>query len=113
MPLMGNSRAFGFCTRMRTCRRCEKMSALCIFIEITESFGASSCSADAQPANRPSDALSSAAVSAARRTSGMPMRQHVRRDQHHALLGDQELLRVLIAIEADARTRSEHAVLVD
>ena len=36
---------------MRTCRRCEKMSALCIFIEITDSFGASSSSVEAQPAS--------------------------------------------------------------
>src|SRR5688572_29403825 len=89
------------------------MAGLCIFTEITESFGASSCSVDAQPASKPSHALSSVAASAARRASGMPMRQHVRRDQHHALLGDEEFLRVLIAIEADARTRSEYAMLVD
>jgi hypothetical protein len=34
---------------MRTCSRCEKMSALCTFIETTDSFGASNLNCDAQP----------------------------------------------------------------
>src|SRR3954471_23086373 len=106
MPLMGNSRSFGFCTRMRTCMRCEKMSALCTFIDTTESFGASNLSADAQPAS----SISSAAATA-RSTSRMPMRQHVRRDQHHALFGDQEFLRILGPVQANARAGGQHAML--
>src|SRR6185295_17988212 len=108
MPLMGSSRALGFCTRMRICMRCEKMSALCTFIDTTESVGASRSNVEAQPAS----AISSAAA-AARSGSRMPMRQHVRRDQHHAFFRDQVFLRVLGAVEADARAGREHAVLVD
>src|SRR5690242_20046158 len=108
MPLMGSSRSFGFCTRIRICMRCEKMSALCTFIETTDSCGGSSLKVEAQPPS----AISSTAA-AARGGSRMPMRQHVRRDQHHALLGDQEFLRVLGTVEADARAGREHAMLVD
>src|SRR6187402_2577409 len=108
MPLMGSSRSFGFCTRMRTCMRCEKMSALWIFMLTTESLGASNLRADAQPVS----ASSSAAVPA-RSGSRMPMRQHVRRDQHHALFGDQEFLRVLGAVHTDTGAGGEHTMLVD
>src|SRR6188474_203769 len=108
MPLMGSSRSFGFCTSMRICMRCEKMSALCTFIETTDSLGASSLNVDAQP-----ESVISSAAATARSASRMAMRQHVRGDQHHALVRDQVLLCVFGAIEADARAGGEHAMLVD
>src|SRR5689334_14946682 len=99
MPLMGSSRAFGFMTRMRTTRRCEKMSALCTRIDITDNLGASNLK-EAQPETS-SNAASSAPRAARATISGMAMREHFRRDQHHALLGHQELLGVLGLVVAD------------
>src|SRR5687768_11957251 len=104
MPFTGNSRVFGFTTRMRTSMRCEKMSALCTFIEITDRCGASSLSAEAQP-----ESASSAAVA----TSHLGMVQHVRRDEHDAFFRDEETLRVLEPVMSNAGVGGQLAVLVD
>src|SRR3954464_11369559 len=112
MPLMGNSRSFGFDTRMCTSRRCEKMSALCSLSDATDSLGASHFSADAQP-----DSIKAAAnIAAAERRadlSGVAMREHVGRHQDHAPFRDQILLRVLGPVETDARAGGYLAVGID
>src|SRR5690349_18032322 len=111
MPLMGSSRSLGLKTRMRTWSRCEKKSPLCTFRSTTDSFGASNFGKTAQ---LDSHANSGRATRPSRPPrSGSRIRQHVRRDQNHALLGDQETLGVFSAVVTDAGPRRQLAVLVD
>src|SRR6185436_6925341 len=111
MPFTGSSRALGLTTFIRTSSRCENRSALCTFSETSDSWGGWSSRVDAQAVN--SSAASAMPRRSRRPGSGMAMRQHIGRHQHHALLGNQELLAVLGTIEADARARRDLAVLVD
>src|SRR5688572_14136701 len=101
MPFTGSSRALGFCTRMRTLSRCEKMSALCISSATTESLGASNFGSMAQPPSNTAHAAPPSRRRADRRLSAA-MLQCLRGDQHHALFGHEKPLGVLIAVMADS-----------
>src|SRR6185295_10918756 len=76
----------------------------------TESFGASYFGSAAQP---PSSGRQMIATRASRRGRLSRMREHVLRDQHDALVRDQETLGVFGAIEADARSARDLATCVD
>src|SRR5690348_12245200 len=111
MPLMGSSRSLGLNTRIRTCSRCEKKSPPCTFKPTTDSYGASNFGNTAQPESHKNIGRAKSPIRHPRRHSRM--RQHVRRDQHHALLGDQEALGVYRAVVTDPGTGGQLAVLVD
>src|SRR4249919_3343693 len=113
MPLIGSSRSLGFMTRMRTWIRWEKMSALCSFIDTNESFGDSNFKVEAHPAVSSNAMASDRNHHRGRRDSGMAMRQHVGRHQHHTFVGDQKSLCVFVAIESDACATGEFTTFID
>src|SRR3954465_11928798 len=103
MDFTGSARPFGFTTRMCTSMRCENRSADCTCIDITVSCGGSK-RVVAQPA------MPSIGTQAASTRTRLGMLEHVRRHQHDAFFGDEETLRVLVAIVANPRAGRQLAV---